>query len=60
MMLDLAAAPARAEGPYYLTSANGEVLARRFLDREFARLIDCADFNLGRRPAARDRLTIVL
>lgn len=43
MMLDLAAAPARAEGPYYLTSANGEVLARRFLDREFARLIDCAD-----------------
>lgn len=43
MMLDLAAAPAREEGPYYLTSANGEVLARRFLDREFARLIDCAD-----------------
>lgn len=43
MMLDLAAAPAREEGPYYLTSANGEVLARRFLDRDFARLIDCAD-----------------
>lgn len=43
MMLDLAAAPARPEGPYYLTSANGEVLARRFLDSEFAALIDCAD-----------------
>lgn len=43
LILDLAAAPARAEGPYYLTSANGEVLARRFLDREFAALIDCAD-----------------
>ncbi len=43
MMLDFATAPARAEGPYYLTSANGEVLARRFLDREFARLIDSAD-----------------
>jgi N-acetylglucosaminyldiphosphoundecaprenol N-acetyl-beta-D-mannosaminyltransferase len=43
MMLDLAAEPPRAEGPYYLTSANGEVLARRFLDREFARLIDSAD-----------------
>jgi N-acetylglucosaminyldiphosphoundecaprenol N-acetyl-beta-D-mannosaminyltransferase len=43
MMLDIAAEPPRAEGPYYLTSANGEVLARRFLDREFARLIDCAD-----------------
>jgi N-acetylglucosaminyldiphosphoundecaprenol N-acetyl-beta-D-mannosaminyltransferase len=43
MMLDIAAAPARSEGPYYLTSANGEVLARRFLDREFARLIDSAD-----------------
>lgn len=43
MMLDIAAEPPRAEGPYYLTSANGEVLARRFLDREFARLIDSAD-----------------
>lgn len=43
MMLDLAAGPARPEGPFYLTSANGEVLARRFLDRDFARLIDDAD-----------------
>lgn len=43
MMLDLAAAPAREEGPYYLTSVNGEVLARRFLDKAFAALIDSAD-----------------
>lgn len=42
-MLDLARAPAREDGPYYLTSVNGEVLARRFFDREFAKLIDCAD-----------------
>jgi exopolysaccharide biosynthesis WecB/TagA/CpsF family protein len=43
LMLDLARQPAREEGPYYLTSVNGEVLARRALDREFAALIDCAD-----------------
>jgi N-acetylglucosaminyldiphosphoundecaprenol N-acetyl-beta-D-mannosaminyltransferase len=43
LMLDLARAPAREEGPYYLTSVNGEVLARRALDAEFARLVDCAD-----------------
>lgn len=43
MMLDLAKAPAREEGPYYLTSVNGEVLARRVLDKEFAKLVDCAD-----------------
>lgn len=43
MMLRLAHAPARASGPYYLTSVNGEVLARRAFDREFARMIDCAD-----------------
>jgi exopolysaccharide biosynthesis WecB/TagA/CpsF family protein len=43
LMLDLARRPAREEGPYYLTSVNGEVLARRFLDKDFAKLVDCAD-----------------
>ncbi|WP_363349856.1 WecB/TagA/CpsF family glycosyltransferase [Methylocystis echinoides] len=43
LMLDLAQAPARPEGPYYFTSVNGEVLARRVFDKEFARLIDNAD-----------------
>ncbi|KAF2991034.1 WecB/TagA/CpsF family glycosyltransferase [Methylocystis sp. MJC1] len=43
LMLDLARAPARKEGPYYLTSVNGEVIARRFFDRKFAKSIDCAD-----------------
>jgi N-acetylglucosaminyldiphosphoundecaprenol N-acetyl-beta-D-mannosaminyltransferase len=43
LMLDLAQAPARPEGPYYFTSVNGEVLARRVFDTEFARLIDNAD-----------------
>jgi N-acetylglucosaminyldiphosphoundecaprenol N-acetyl-beta-D-mannosaminyltransferase len=43
LMLDLARAPARQQGPYYLSSVNGEVLARRFVDGEFARLIDSAD-----------------
>jgi len=42
-MLELARAPAREQGPYYLTSVNGEVLARRFFDKGFARLIDGAD-----------------
>lgn len=43
LMLDLARAPARAKGPLYLTSVNGEVLARRRFAPDFARLIDCAD-----------------
>lgn len=43
LMLDLARLPAREQGPYYLSSVNGEVLARRFVDRDFARLIDSAD-----------------
>lgn len=43
LMLELAKAPAREEGPYYLTSVNGEVLARRVLDKDFARLVDGAD-----------------
>jgi N-acetylglucosaminyldiphosphoundecaprenol N-acetyl-beta-D-mannosaminyltransferase len=43
MMIALASAPARSEGPYYLTSVNGEALARRFFDKAFAELIDRAD-----------------
>lgn len=43
MMIDLARKPARPAGPYYLTSVNGEVLARRFFDKGFAELIDSAD-----------------
>jgi exopolysaccharide biosynthesis WecB/TagA/CpsF family protein len=43
LMLDLAQRPAREEGPYYLTSVNGEVLARRFFDKDFAALVDSAD-----------------
>ncbi len=43
LMCDLARAPAREEGPYYLTSVNGEALARRAMDSDFAALIDCAD-----------------
>lgn len=42
-MLQLAQQPAREAGPYYLTSVNGEVLARRFFDKDFARLVDSAD-----------------
>jgi len=43
LMLNLARQPARAEGPYYFTSVNGEVLARRAFDPEFAKLVDSAD-----------------
>lgn len=43
LMCDLAKQPARAEGPYYLTSVNGEVLARRALEKGFAPLVDSAD-----------------
>lgn len=43
LMLELAQGPARPEGPYYFTSVNGEVLARRFIDADFAKLIDAAD-----------------
>lgn len=43
LMLELAKEPAREQGPYYLSSVNGEVLARRFFDRDFAKLIDSAD-----------------
>lgn len=43
LMLELAQAPARPQGPYFFTSANGEVLARRYLDKDFATLIDGAD-----------------
>lgn len=44
LMLELAQRPARPEGPYFMTSVNGETLARRVLDRAFAKLIDSADF----------------
>ncbi len=43
LMIELAKEPARGQGPYYLTSVNGEVLARRFFDREFGALVDRAD-----------------
>lgn len=43
LMCDLARAPARPEGPYYLTSVNGEDLARRAMDTAFAALVDSAD-----------------
>jgi len=43
LMIELARAPARTEGPLYLTSVNGEVLARRRLDPGFAKLVDDAD-----------------
>lgn len=43
LMLAIAQGPARPQGPYYFTSVNGEVLARRFLDKSFARLVDAAD-----------------
>ncbi len=45
LMCDLARRPARPQGPYYLTSVNGEVLARRALESAFAPLIDAADIN---------------
>lgn len=41
-MIDLAREPAR-QRPYYLTSVNGEVLARRRFNPEFAALVDIAD-----------------
>jgi N-acetylglucosaminyldiphosphoundecaprenol N-acetyl-beta-D-mannosaminyltransferase len=44
LMLELAHRPARPQGPWFMTSVNGEVLARRVFDRSFARLVDNADF----------------
>jgi len=43
LMLDLARAAPRVGRPLFLTSVNGEVLARRRLDPAFAALIDSAD-----------------
>jgi len=43
LMVDIAHRPARAAGPLFLTSVNGEVLARRRLDPDFARIVDGAD-----------------
>lgn len=43
LMIELARRTERPHRPYYLTSANGQVIARQFLDRGFAKLIDSAD-----------------
>lgn len=43
LMVDLVFAPVRKRQPRYLTSVNGEVLARRVLDGDFAELVDSAD-----------------
>lgn len=43
LMIEAARRPARENGPLYLTSVNGEVLARRRASREFAELVDRAD-----------------
>jgi N-acetylglucosaminyldiphosphoundecaprenol N-acetyl-beta-D-mannosaminyltransferase len=43
LMIEAAGRPARASGPLYLTSVNGEVLARRRASNDFAELVDQAD-----------------
>ena len=43
LMLDLAQERAGAGHPLYLTSVNGEVLARRYRNPDFAALVDAAD-----------------
>ena len=43
LMIALALASTPRGRPYFFTSANGEVLARRHFDHEFAGLIDSAD-----------------
>ena len=43
LMLDLAQERAGAGHPLYLTSVNGEVLARRYRNPDFADLVDAAD-----------------
>jgi len=43
LIIDIAKEPGRPTGPYYFSSVNGEVLARRRLDPDFARMIDSAD-----------------
>ena len=43
LMLDLAQERAGAGHPLYLTSVNGEVLARRYRSPDFAALVDAAD-----------------
>ena len=43
LIVNLAQGADSRRRPYYLTSVNGEVLARRRLDAAFARLIDDAD-----------------
>jgi N-acetylglucosaminyldiphosphoundecaprenol N-acetyl-beta-D-mannosaminyltransferase len=43
LMVNLARQPASVRSPLYFTSANGEVLAQRYLSPDFAALIDSAD-----------------
>lgn len=43
VMIEAARAPRSERGPFYLTSVNGEVLARRSADKTFADLVDSAD-----------------
>ena len=43
LMMRLAREPTTQRGPFYLTSANGEVLARRFFDPAFRKIFDDAD-----------------
>jgi N-acetylglucosaminyldiphosphoundecaprenol N-acetyl-beta-D-mannosaminyltransferase len=43
LMIDFALGAPRAKGPYFLTSANGEVVARSFCDPNFAALLNTAD-----------------
>jgi N-acetylglucosaminyldiphosphoundecaprenol N-acetyl-beta-D-mannosaminyltransferase len=43
LMLDLAKADQRADGPWILSSVNGEVLAKCALDPEFRTLVESAD-----------------
>jgi exopolysaccharide biosynthesis WecB/TagA/CpsF family protein len=43
LMIETARAPRANDGPLFLTSVNGEVLARRSADRDFAAIVDGAD-----------------
>jgi len=64
LMVSLAKEPVPRCHPYYLTSVNGEVLARRRFDAGFAQLIDAADLVsadgqplvVASRLLARERL----
>lgn len=43
LMIETARAPVSGGAPLFLTSVNGEVLARRSADRDFGALVDSAD-----------------